>query len=300
MSISCTLAKKFDYSTFFSNVVTGIYHFLIVYAINKYGLQFIYRSSNIQLLLEKTGITPLISTAEKRLASVTGYVPPLKENLDSTCIESDQDLEERLSELEMNWRDRMYNLSNFEILQREEQGSGTLRFLAMPGEEIQDLISVENDSLEEEFIPENVDPYAHADFLALLASDSEQESGLVYDESMFNTSSVPSGRYFTCLLVLSFRTPLPQADLHNMVERLKKLFGANPRVEKFRDTTVLRMKVWTHEYLFDDVETLVKEAHELDEHCTLQLGTWGIFMSFTGWNQCFSFCFVLVPRFMEL
>jgi hypothetical protein len=87
--------------------------------------------------------------------------------------------------------------------------------------------------------------------------------------------------------VLSFWSPLSKENRVQMVERLEKLFRANPRVECFRDsTTVLQTKVWTHEYLLDDAETLFREAVAFDSHCTLQLGTWGIFMSFPGKQKC--------------
>ncbi len=39
---------------------------------------------------------------------------------------------------------------------------------------------------------------------------------------------LPMGKFFSCLLVLSFWSPLSKDNKMQMVKRLEKLFGANP------------------------------------------------------------------------
>jgi hypothetical protein len=340
--------KQLDYNnTFFSNVVTGIYHLFLVYGVHRYGLQFLYRSSqSVQFVLEGLGFLPLINIAEKKLGfAITGRRTSKQASgddhadedhdaaddaadaaaVDFAVTQKDAELDARLTELELNWRNRLsrvlpeengngemeenQNVSSFAAADLDARRLGTMQEHGEEEQRRRDSVAavnvVEQEDLPHAFVPRIVDPssptipYLNLDFpAALLASelDEEESSRFTFEEFVVehndgnnHPSSVllPMGKLFSCLLVLSFWSPLSKENRVQMVERLEKLFRANPRVECFRDsTTVLQTKVWTHEYLLDDAETLFREAVAFDSHCTLQLGTWGIFMSFPGKQKC--------------
>ena len=202
------------------NVVIGIYHFLLLYALNKYGMHIRFRirdRSHSILWWKSLGIN------YGQLAT-------------SPALE-DEVLRKKL-----------------EIL--AEKGWGTTTSDSPP---------------EKEATPA----------MANIAVGAEAEDG---DEDRDEGEPAPTtiSHSLSCSLVLAFQSALSDEQIYQWADKMRRMFGSTPRVERFERSTIVQTSVWTHEGLLHDATALVQEACEENPLCTLQVHTWGVFLSDAG------------------
>lgn len=217
------------------DVAIGIYHFLLLYVLNKYGL-------HIWL----------------RICSRSDHSIPWWKNLGTNHgpLATSPVLEDEVL------------LRKLEIL--AEKGWGT-------------TTSVPNPELG---IGKTDAAPAPAPVTAMAAGEEEEDRDADHDDKGC-PPGIPISHSLSCSLVLAFQCVLSDAKIYLWADKMRKMFGSTPRVERFERRTIVQTSSWTHEGLLHDAAALVQEACEENPQCTLQVHSWGVFLSdVTGTSPC--------------
>lgn len=219
-----------DVATLGWDVATGLYHFLLVYVMNKYGVHIWFRICN----QPDHGIPWWKNLGTNHGQAATG---PVME---------DEVLLRKLEILaEKGWD--------------PNQEAGTSETNAAP---------------------------APAPAPALATTAMAAEEGGDADEPF--PTGLPISHSLSCSLVLAFQCVLSDEQIYQWAEKLRKMFGSTPRVERFERSTIVQTSAWTHEGLLHDAAALVQEACADNPQCTLQVDSWGVFLcDLTGTSLCF-------------
>lgn len=249
------------------NVVVGLYHLLLVYALNKYGIQEWISSSS-----RKTNAPWL---KEELAVPAVGAINGVKRDEDQ--------LHELLDELaQRGWKAGVGVGAG--ILSVEE-----VPMTAMPPLE---LTRVEPDVQGRRHNSSDIRvayPDSDREFMSELEIDDEYgDEGGDHDHHLRGThhrataATKGSSSSLPCFLVLVFQGVVSKGQVRRWAEKMQKLFGSTPRVERFQHSTVVQLNSWTHEGLLHKVAGVVQEASEEDIHCSLQVDTWGVFLEYRG------------------
>jgi uncharacterized MAPEG superfamily protein len=245
------------------NVVIGLYHLLLVYALNKYGIQ------------------EWIQTSSR---SRKNNAPWLKEELAVPAIgaingvKRDEDqLHELLDDLaKRGWRAKVgEGVGKFSV---EE-----VPMAAMPPLE---LTGFDPDAERRRRVAY---PESDREIMSELEIDDEYEDeGVDHDHHLRGThhrataATKGSSSSLPCFLVLVFQGAVSKGQVRRWAEKMQNLFGSTPRVERFEHSTVVQLNSWTHEGILYKAAAVVQEASEEDIRCTLQVDTWGVFLEYRG------------------
>jgi len=104
---------------------------------------------------------------------------------------------------------------------------------------------------------------------------AEEEDG---DDDEGCPPGIPISHSLSCSLVLAFQCVLSDEEIYHCADKMRKMFGSTPRVERFERSTIVQTSAWTHEGLLHDAAALVREACEENPQCTLQVDSWGVFL----------------------
>lgn len=251
------------------NVVVGLYHLLLVYALNKYGIQEWIQTN---------------SRRRKRNA------PWLKEELAVPAVgaingvKRDEDqLHELLDGLaKRGWRTAV----------REGVGIISVEEVPMTAMPPLELTSVEHDAQGRRYNSSDIRaayPESDRESMAELEIDDEYVDEVVdHDhhlrEAHHRATAATKGfsSSLPCFLVLVFQGAVSKGQVRRWAEKMQKLFGSRPRVERFEHSTVVQLNSWTHEGMLHKAAAVVQEASEEDIQCTLQVDTWGVLLEYRG------------------
>lgn len=200
------------------NVAIGIYHFLLVYVLNRYGMQIWFR---IRSRSDSISWWRSLGTSYGQLATSPDT--------------EDEVLRKKL-----------------EIL--AEKGWGTT-----------------TSSQDQELGKKEAAP------AMAIAAGEEAEEG---DEGEPAPTTISHS--LSCSLVLAFQCALSDEQIYQWADKMRKMFGSTPRVERFERSTIVQTSVWTHEGLLHDAAALVEESCEENPHRLLQVDTWGVFLNDAG------------------